>query len=311
MPTKPPLAAYLALTAVCFFWGTVYLGIRIAIESFPPMLLMGGRFLSAGVVILLVGALLKARMPSRCEFALTSLYGVITLGLGVGTLAFAMQWIPSGLAAMLTTTSPFWMIGIEAMLPGGERPNLPTMGGVLVGLAGTLLLVAPGAIQQGLGSAIVFSFVILQLGCGGFALGSILERRHRTTTHPVINGAVQELATGVVFLIPALFLRQPVHPSWKGFAAILYLIVFGGIVGYSAYLYAMKHLPVSLVSIYTYVNPVVAVIVGALLYGEGFQPLDLVAMLIIFVGVMIVKRYSGEHRSAEAQTGLTVGTESR
>ena len=311
---RAPVAAYASLAAICVCWGTVYLAIRIALESFPPVLLMGIRFLSAGVVILLVGAAVGARMPSRREFAFTSLFGVITLGLGIGTLFFAIQWIPSGLAAMLTTTSPFWMIGIEALLPGGERPNLPTMGGVLVGLAGTLLLVVPGALQQGLGSAIVFSFLILQIGCGGFALGSILERRHRTITHPVINGAVQELATGVVFLIPALFLHEPVHPSWKGFAAILYLIVFGGIVGYSSYLYAMKHLPVSLVSIYTYVNPVVAVIVGALLYGESFRPLDLVAMLIIFAGVMIVKRYSGEQRSAVAtvaKTSLTVGTESR
>ena len=292
MPTKPPPAAYLALIAICFFWGTVYLGIRIALESFPPMLLMGGRFLSAGVAILLVGRAFKARMPSRREFAVTSLYGVITLGLGVGTLAFAMQWIPSGLAAILTTTSPFWMVGVEAFLPGGERPNAPTIAGMLVGLAGTLLLVVPGALQQGFGGAIVLSFLVLQIGCGGFAAGSILERRHATTTHPVINGAVQELATGVVFLIPALFLNQPVHWSSRGLWAVLYLIVFGGIVGYSSFLYAMKHLPVSLVSIYTYVNPVVAVILGSLLYGESFRMLDLAAMLVIFAGVLIVKRFS-------------------
>ena len=188
MPARPPLAAYLALAAVCFFWGTVYLGIRIALESFPPVLFMGGRFFSAGVVILLVGAALKARMPSRREFAASSLYGVITpLGLGIGTLAFAVQWIPSGLAAMLTTTSPFWMIGMEALL-GGEEPNYLTIAGMLVGLAGTLLLVAPGAIQQGLGGTVMLSFLVLQVGCGGFALGSILERRHATTP-PIMTAA--------------------------------------------------------------------------------------------------------------------------
>jgi drug/metabolite transporter (DMT)-like permease len=278
--------------AVCFFWGTVYLGFRIALESFPPLILMGGRFLSAGVVILLVGAALKAKMPSRREFALSSLYGVITLGLGVGTLAFAAQWIPSGLVAMLTTTSPFWMVGIEALL-GGDWPNFPTLVGMLIGLAGTLLLIVPGAIDQGLGGAVVFSFLILQLGCGGFALGSILERRHATTTHPVINGAVQEVATGIVFLIPALFIHEPIKWSLKGVSAVLYLIVFGGIVGYSSYLYAMKHLPVSLVSIYTYVNPLVAVFLGSLIYGEKFEPLSIFAIFVIFAGVVIVKRYSG------------------
>src|SRR5271165_3679783 len=157
MRTSTLFPAYLALIAVCFFWGTVYLGIRIALESFPPMLLMGGRFLSAGVAILLVAAALKARMPTWREFAFTSLYGVITLGLGIGTLAIAMQWIPSGLAAMLTTTSPFWMVGVDAFLPraGGRLrnglPNRRTLVGMLVGLAGTLLLVAPGAIEQGVG----------------------------------------------------------------------------------------------------------------------------------------------------------------
>ena len=285
--------AYLALAAVCFFWGTVYLGIRIALESFPPMFLMGSRFFSAGVAILLVAAAFKTRMPSRREFARTSFNGVITLGLGIGTLAFAMQWIPSGLAAMLTTTSPFWMVGVEALLPGGEKPNFPTIMGMVVGLLGTLLLVTPGAIEQGLGGAVFVSFLVLQIGCGGFALGSILERRHNTTTHPIINGAVQELATGLVFLIPALFLHEPVKWNFKGLSAVLYLIVFGGIVGYSAYLYAMKHLPVSLVSIYTYVNPVVAVIVGSLLYGEKFHALDFIAMMVIFTGVLIVKRFSG------------------
>lgn len=305
---KPPFAAYAALIAICFFWGTVYLGIRIALEAFPPMLFMGGRFLFAGAAILLAGLAFKARMPSRREFWNTSLYGVITLGLGIGTIAFAVQWVPSGLAAMLTTTSPFWMVGMEAFLPHakssgrqrGERPNLPTVLGMLVGLMGTLLLVGPGAAKEGFGSAVVLSFLVLQLGCAGFALGSILERRHASTTHPIVNGGVQELATGVVFLVPALLLNQPVHFSWRSMAAVAYVIVFGGIVGYSAYLYAMKHLPVSLVSIYTYVNPVVAVIIGSLLYGESFQPIDIAAMAVIFAGVFIVKKFSASHKPAAA-----------
>jgi drug/metabolite transporter (DMT)-like permease len=293
----PPVAAYAALAAVCFFWGTVYLGFRIAVEDFGVPILMGVRFFSAGAVTLLVARAVKAKMPSAREFLATAFYGIIILGLGIGTLAFAVQWIPSGLVAILNTTSPFWMVGIEALLPGGDRPNLPTIGGMLVGLAGTLLLVAPDALQQGLGGAIVFSFLILQLGCGGFALGSILERRHATTTHPIVSGAVQELATGFVFLIPALVLpHNPVHWTGRGMLAILYLIVFGGIVAYSSYLYAMKHLPVSLVSIFTYVNPVVALVVGSLVYGEGLKARYVGSMAIIFAGVLIVNRYSRRER---------------
>ena len=124
-------------------------------------------------------------------------------------------------------------------------------------------------------------------------MGSILERRHQTTTHPIINAGVQELATGAVFLLPALFIRhEPIKWSLRGFTVVLYLIVFGGIVAYSAYLYAMKHLPVSLVSIYTYVNPVVAVFLGSLLYGEKFGTTDIAAMLIVILGVLMVKHFS-------------------
>jgi drug/metabolite transporter (DMT)-like permease len=294
MQSRPPLAAYLALAALCFFWGTVYLGIRIALEYFPPMLLMGGRFFYAGLATLLVGVLLRARMPSPREFAVTAFNGIITLGLGIGTLAFAEQWVPSGLAAILTTTSPFWMIGVAAVFPGHERPNLATLFGVMIGLGGTLLLVVPGALHEGLGGAVFSSFLILQLGCAGFALGSILERRHQTTTHPVINAAIQELATGLVFLIPGLLMHhEPVRWSFRGMAAVSYLVVFGGIVGYSSFIYAMKHLPVALVSIYTYVNPVVAVVLGALLYGEKFSGLDIVAMIIVMAGVAVVKLFTG------------------
>ena len=291
MQSRPLFLAYLALVTVCIVWGTVYVGFRIALESFPPTLLMGMRFFVAGALTLLVGAALKARLPSARQFAVSSLYGVITLGFGVGTIAFAIQWIPSGLAAMLTTTSPFWMVGIEALL-GGDRPNIPTLLGMLAGLAGTLLLILPEALEQGFGGTVAMSFAILQLGCCGFALGSILERRHSTNTHPVINGAVQELATGFVFLVPALIMHQPVKWSLNGIFAVVYLIVFGGIIGYSAYLYAMKHLPVSLVSVYTYVNPLVAVLLGLLLYGEKLQSRDLIAMCIIFGAIVVVKRFS-------------------
>ena len=299
MQSRPPLAAYLALAAICVVWGTVYLGIRIALEYFPPMLLMGGRFFYAGLATLLAGAAFGAKMPSPREFGVTAFNGIITLGLGIGTLAFAEQWIPSGLAAILTTTSPFWMIGVAALFPGHERPSVKTLLGVLIGLAGTLLLVVPDALREGFGGAVFSSFLILQLGCAGFALGSILERRHQTTTHPVINAAIQELATGLVFLIPGLLMQHdPVKWSFRGIAAVAYLVVFGGIVGYSSFIYAMKHLPVSLVSIYTYVNPVVAVLLGATLYGEKFSGLHIAAVVIVMAGVMIVKLFSGSSASS-------------
>lgn len=289
----PQFRAYLALAAVCFFWGTTYLGIRIALEWVHPLQLMCLRYLISGVAMLVVAFLSKAHVPSGRELLLTSLFGVITIGIGTGSLAFAEQWIPSGLAALIVSMQPFWMVSVEALIPGGDRLHAPTIFGMLVGVAGTALLVGPGAVQQGLGGPVLRSFLILQIGCCGWSLGSILHRRQTTKAHPVVSAALQQLATGLFFLAPAaVALRQhPLAWNWRGAGAILYLAVIGGIVGYSAYIYALSKLPVSIVSIYTYVNPIVALWLGWLFYREPIGPREIIAMIVIFAGVALVRRF--------------------
>ena len=284
--------AYLALAAVCFFWGTTYLGIRMALESVPPLMLVGLRYTISGSVLLLVAFFAKAHLPSGKELFYTALFGVIIIGIGNGGLAYAELWIPSGLAALFITTSPFWMIGMEALIPGGERLHAPTIFGMLVGLLGTTLLVAPNAIQQGWGGPALKAFLVLQLGCCGWGLGSILQRRHVTKAHPVVSGAVQQLATGLVFVALASLARTPpVHWSTRSMWAMIYLMIFGSVVGYSAYLYALDQLPVAVVSIYSYINPVVALLLGWLIYKEQIGVREVAAMLVIFAGVALVRRY--------------------
>jgi drug/metabolite transporter (DMT)-like permease len=277
---------------VCFFWGTTYLGIKMALETFPPATLVSIRYLISGAV--LVGAALwkGAPLPRGRELLLTCLLGVVILGIGNGCLSWAELLIPSGLAALFITTSPFWMVGVEALLPGGERLHGPTIAGMLVGLSGTLLLVAPHAIHN-FGGPVLQGFLILQLGCCGWAFGSIAQRRHATKAHPVVSGAVQQLTTGLVYMVPALLL--PAHPirwSPRGVGALFYLITFGSIVGYSAYVYALEHLPVSVISLYNYVNPVVAVLLGWLFYGERLDAREMAAIPVIFAGVALVKHFS-------------------
>ncbi len=178
-------------------------------------------------------------------------------------------------------------------MPGGQRLHGPTIAGMLVGLAGTLLLIAPGAIANGFAGPVWKGFVVLQFGCAAWSLGSILQRRYTTQAHPVVSGAVQQLATGIVFLPIAILLpHAPIHWTGRGIAAIAYLIVFGSLIGYSAYIYALEHLPVSAVTLYNYINPVVAVVLGYLFYREQFGWLEVAAMLIIFAGVALVKRFS-------------------
>jgi drug/metabolite transporter (DMT)-like permease len=215
---------------------------------------------------------------------------VITLGIGNGCLAFAEQRIPSGLAALFITTSPFWMVGVEALL-GGDKLYWPALAGMLTGFAGAVLLILPQGWGQIDANALA-GFLILQFGCAGWSVGSILQRRSDTFAHPVVSGAVQQLATGLVYAAPAAFWPEPVKWSTKGFWALIYLVVFGSIVGYSAYLYALERLPVALTSLYTYVNPIVAVALGWLFYREPFGRLELAALLLILAGVAIVKRFS-------------------
>src|SRR6202171_1413750 len=159
----PQFQAYLALAAVCFFWGTTYLGIRMALESVPPLMLVSLRYLISGTVLLIVALFAKAHLPSGKELFYTALFGVIIIGIGNGCLAFAELWIPSGLAALFITTTPFWMIGIEALIPGGARLHGPTLFGMLVGFAGTLLLITPSAIHEGFHGPILQAFLLLQI----------------------------------------------------------------------------------------------------------------------------------------------------
>lgn len=264
----------------------------MALESFSAAQLVALRYTISGSVMIIGAKLTRSRLPSGRELWFTALFGITILGIGNFCLALAEEWIPSGLAAIFITTSPFWMVGFEAAFRGGEPLHGPTIVGMLIGFLGTVVLVGPSELAHGWGGPVVTGFLVLQLGCCGWALGSILQRRYRTEAHPVMSGAVQQLATGLVYVLPALLLpARPIHWTPRGTGAVLYLVVFGSIAGYSAYMYALEHLPVSVVGIYNYVNPVVAVFLGWLFYREPFGPRELSGMAIIFAGVAVVKRF--------------------
>jgi drug/metabolite transporter (DMT)-like permease len=257
----------------------------------------------SGALMLAAVPFTGAHFPKAGELWRTAIYGAMTIGMGTGSLALAEQWIPSGLAALMVCTQPFWMVGVEALMPGGERLHFGAIRGMLVGLAGVAFLVAPAvfaspASPPGTSSHnLLRGFLALQVGAAMWSVGSIAQRRMATRAHPIVSGAVQQFATGVALAIPALLEART--PVWdiKGIAAVTYLAIFGGIIGYSAFIFSMDRLPVALVSIYTYINPIVAVWLGWLFYREAFGWHEAVAMLIIFVGVAMVKRSSRPMKS--------------
>jgi drug/metabolite transporter (DMT)-like permease len=302
-PTRkePHFLAYTALGAVCFFWGTTYLGIRMSLESFQPLTLLAVRYTLSGAILLVAAWLAKAAIPRGPEFWETAAFGIISIGIGNGALSFAEQWVPSGLASLFITTSPFWALGLDWMLPNGIRPTTATIRGLLVGLIGVAVLIAPSALKEGWHGRTVAGFLLLQVGTAGWLFGALLQRRQRSVAHPIVSGAVQQVSTGLFFMLPSvLFEHWPSHINQRPALALIYLVIFGSCVGYSSFVYAMAKLPVAIVSIYTYINPLVAVLLGWIFYREAVTPLHLVAMLIIFLGVWMVKRSSGRGIPAPA-----------
>src|SRR5258706_11829133 len=285
-------SAYLAWIAVCVLWGTTYLAIRIGLETIPPALLGGLRYTAAAVLLATILARRGERMPSSSQWPGMALIGLLTICIGNGGVILAEQWVPSGIAAVTVATVPFWMIAIEALAPRGDRVSMWLVIGLLIGFGGILLLVWPDVTAGGAsGHQFLIGVAALQTACVGWAAGSALSRRHAREEN-VLSAAAMQMAFGGIFMLIAATLRG--EWSHLGFTqrtltAEIYLTLVGSIVGYSAYTYALKHLPTATVSLYAYVNPIIAIVLGALLLGEPFGPRVVFASLMVLTGSALVQ----------------------
>ena len=287
--------AYAAWIAVCLIWGTTYLGIRISLETIPPLFMAGVRWVVAGTVLIAILKVRRERLPGPREWPALTLLGILLLGFGNGAVVWAEQTVPSGLTAVLVATSPFWMVGFDALMPEGERLTLRRLAGLVVGFAGIVMLVWP-EIQIGeSGKAFLTGVVSAQIACVGWAVGSSYARwrgRGRAKHENVLaTAAFEMLCGGVVLLIASTLIGEPgrVAFSTRSAGALTYLIFVGAIGGFGAYAYALKHLPVATVSLYAYVNPIIAVVLGTLVLGEPFSARIAVAGAIVFAGMLLVR----------------------
>ncbi len=301
--TRVPRTAWVAWVAVCVIWGTTYLGIRVSLETVPPALMSGIRWTIAGLLVAIVLLARGEALPGVRAWPGLALLSVLMIGIGNGLVVWAEQYVPSGLTAVVLATSPFWMVAVEVTLRGGESLTGGTLGGLLVGFGGILLLVWPDLHAGGVGAArFGMGLIALQLACAGWALGSAWSKRHGTGDNVFGATAVQMLFGGVLMLAlgTALGEWRTLSFSTRTTVALVYLTGVGSIGGYVAYIYALRHLPVSTVSLYAYINPVIAVILGALVLGEPFGVRIVLASSLVLAGLAMVRVSSARRERAAA-----------
>ena len=257
------------------------------------------RHFVAGVILAMILRLRGIGLPPRESWGGHALLGLLMVGMGNGCLVWAQQFVPSGVAAVMVSVIPFWMIGVEAFMPGGERIRQRQFIGLLLGFCGIALLASSSLQNNGAStSQIILGVLLLQLSCLGWAVGSTYAKRHKREENLFAATAVQIMFGGLVLMAVASVTGEWTHvqATQRSLLAVLYLIVVGTFVGYVSYVYALKHLPVSIVSLYAYVNPVIAVILGSLILSEPFTPRMAVAIGIIF-GAMLIVRSADTSRS--------------
>ena len=251
----------------------------------------GPRHVIAGIVLALILRFRGIKLPPRESWGGHALLGLLMIGFGNGCLVWAQQFVPSGVTAVLVSVIPFWMIGVEAFMPNGEAVRKRQVLGLLLGFGGIIMLTSSSMNDTAPTLQIVLGVIMTQMSCLGWAIGSAYAKRHKREENLFAATAVQITCGGAILMIVATITGEwvDVAPTPASLMAVLYLVVVGTFVGYVCYVYALKHLPVSIVSLYAYVNPVIAVILGSLLLRERFTPRMAVASAIIFAAMLIVR----------------------
>jgi drug/metabolite transporter (DMT)-like permease len=288
--------AYAAFAVVCIVWGTTYLAIRIAVTTMTPFLLTGARYLFAGVVLFIVARLHGDKIP-RDGRVLRDLVvcGVLMVAIGNLTVVWAEQWVPSGFAALFVGTAPFWATLIELLRRSGERLESRAALGLLIGFAGVAMLVTPGGAGSAFDRRFVIGAIVIQLGSIAWQYGTIRGKYALVSVPPLMSSALQMLAGGFVVTLAGVGLGEipHFHATPRTFAALAYLSLFGSVLAYTSYVYAARHLRSTNMSLYAYVNPVVAVILGWFVLHEQLTWISIAAMAIILGGVAMVQSGRG------------------
>ncbi len=296
-----------AFATVYVVWGSTYFFIQVAVKHFPPMILGALRFLMAGFV-LLGWCVLKGEGTGRWRQIRPSVIsGVMMLFVGTGAVIWAEQWLPSSLVAVLVSSSPFWFILLDIPRWKENLANRSIITGLVFGFIGVVLMFGEkvmAAMSSTINKYELIGLFILLIGTMSWAAGSLYSK-HQSSGSSVVNAAWQMVAAGIVFMAGSFIFRE-----WNGFewqsvtpgswSALLYLVIFGSLAAYSAYVWLLNVRSAAQVSTYAYVNPVIAVLLGVFFAGEHMSYLQISGLVVIIVSVMLINlaKYRGEHRRA-------------
>jgi len=287
------LKVIIAFALVYVFWGSTYLAIRItSAEGIPPLVMCAVRFLIAGPVMLLVCSLFGRNIRiSRPEAVRLAVVGILLLVAGNGTLAWAEQYVPTGFAALLIAVTPIWFLVLETFVFGGDRISRRGAIGLVMGVVGIVILVWPKIThRETLGAMQLLGAVSLLFSSLSWAVGSVLSRQWRMRVDPLVATGWQMLFASLAHSVLAVATGQIHRASFnrRGVFAVLYLVVFGSWIGYTAYVWLLKHVPTPKVATYAYVNPIVAVILGVIVLRERVDHFILAGTVVITAAVALV-----------------------
>jgi drug/metabolite transporter (DMT)-like permease len=286
-----PVGAYVAFVAICLIWGTTFLAIRVAVETIPTLALTAIRFMGAGSILLIICLVRRERFPtSRRVWIDQAINGIVMVSIANTSVVWAEHYITSGLAALLAAMIPLWMGVLEAAT--GTAPfTMRKSTGLLLGFAGVAILVWPGLRAPDTNLTFFLAVAAMQVNCIGWNVGALRSKLRPANAGPMAVATIQMLTGGIILTIAALVTGGFSHMSFsaRSVYALLYLMVFGSVIAYSAFLYALARIRPGKLTLYAYVNPAVAVVVGWLLLHEPLTARMVLAMLVILGGVAVAQ----------------------
>lgn len=291
-PSKAMIIA--AFAAIYIIWGSTYIAIMIAIKDIPPLLMAGARFITAGLILYFVSRARGESTPPVSAITKISLSGILMLFCGTGSLAWVEQYLTTGLAAIIVATVPLWFVLFDKRQWKTNFSNKWIMTGLLVGFAGVLFLFADKKSIDFSGDQMrIVSFFVLVIGTIFWSIGSLYSKYKPVAASTGMKAAFQMMAAGTASIIAGLAMGEHrgfeiASVSSNSWMALLYLITFGSLVGYMAYVWLLSVRSPAIVGTYAYVNPVVAIFLGSLILSEPINPKQLMALGVILLGVILV-----------------------